>query len=471
MGERAHPAAAVSPDEQVLEGLGARLAAGPAADMPALAAARLLSRARSIRSACGGSADADRLAASFLAADVVLELAADGRLDAHGTRAVARHLAELSGQAAEPVELELYTRAVTGPGLLELPPRVAAEICLQLLRHLGAADEATLWRRSMSGVEQLVALGVEAGDEPTRAVAERVIRGSGERVEIDPSLQWATVTRLGVPSAVVVTRGERREGAAAYLTECAAALRPVLEREALLERGAGRERAITQASERRLTRLGFDLHDGPVQEVLALAEDLRKLRDELIPYVEESRQELASGRFDDSLARLVELDRSMREIAHALESRSIVARPLEEVLHREVDRFAERSTITATLEFDGDAQALSASQRIVVYRAVQESLTNIREHSGATEVDLHVRAGRGAVDVVISDNGNGFEVAPALARAAQRGRLGLVGIGERVHMLGGTFEIDSRPGGPTTLRLALPRWEKLEPLPHPGGVG
>jgi signal transduction histidine kinase len=82
-----------------------------------------------------------------------------------------------------------------------------------------------------------------------------------------------------------------------------------------------------------------------------------------------------------------------------------------------------------------------------------------------------VRAGRGAVEVMITDNGNGFEVEPALARAAQHGRLGLVGIGERVHMLGGTFEIDSAPGGPTTLRLALPRWEHLEPLPHPGGGG
>ena len=49
----------------------------------------------------------------------------------------------------------------------------------------------------------------------------------------------------------------------------------------------------------------------------------------------------------------------------------------------------------------------------------------------------------------------------ALAKAAQRGRLGLVGIGERVRMVGGTFELESRPGGPTTLKLTLPRWEPL----------
>ena len=55
----------------------------------------------------------------------------------------------------------------------------------------------------------------------------------------------------------------------------------------------------------------------------------------------------------------------------------------------------------------------------------------------------------------------GFEVERALAKAAQRGRLGLVGIAERVRMAGGTFELQSAPGGPTNLKLTLPRWEPL----------
>ena len=62
-----------------------------------------------------------------------------------------------------------------------------------------------------------------------------------------------------------------------------------------------------------------------------------------------------------------------------------------------------------------------------------------------------------AIEVRVTDDGHGFEVGRALARAAQRGRLGIVGIGERVRMLGGTFEIDSAPGGPTILTFALPR--------------
>ena len=90
---------------------------------------------------------------------------------------------------------------------------------------------------------------------------------------------------------------------------------------------------------------------------------------------------------------------------------------------------------------------------------MQESLANVREHSGATAVEVRIRARRSTIDVSITDNGQGFEVSRAVAKAAQRGRLGLVGMGERVRLLGGTFQIDSKPGGPTTLRFSLPRWE------------
>ena len=449
----------------ILDDVQRRLVSGPASELRGPVLDALHTRARAGRDAAGDSVDADRLAALVLAGDVLLELAVDGRLDADGTRFAVQSLADAGGMPLEAAAFGLYTRMVTSPSLLELPPIVAAEIPLRLLIHLGVASQVSLWRRSTTGVEPMLALETDTGDRRVRAAAERVLGGRRRLGSVGrQELPTAVVTRFGEAHGAIVAHTGSSAGAAAYLSECAAALRLVLEREALLVRGTARERTLTQAAERRLTRLGFDLHDGPIQEVLALAEDLRKLRDELSPFVLESQRELASGRFDDGLARLVELDRQLREIAHALESRSIVSRPLSEVLHREVDTFAERSGIGATLEFDGDAESLSDSQRIVVFRVIQESLTNIREHSGATDVALRVRAGRGAVDVEITDNGNGFEVEQALARAAQRGRLGLVGIGERVNLLGGTLEIDSSPGGPTTLRLALPRWERLEPL-------
>ena len=158
---------------------------------------------------------------------------------------------------------------------------------------------------------------------------------------------------------------------------------------------------------------------------------------------------------------LVELDRQLREIAHSLETKSVISRPLGEILHREIDTFAERTGIQTELEIRGDPDSLSSAQRITVFRAIQEALANVREHAGATHVTVRVRARRSAIELQIVDDGMGFEVERALAKAAQRGRLGLVGIGERVHMVGGTFELESQPGGPTTLKLTLPRWEPL----------
>ena len=183
----------------------------------------------------------------------------------------------------------------------------------------------------------------------------------------------------------------------------------------------------------------------------------------MYPFVLDEYREQAHGRFDDLSLRLVELDRQLREIAHSLETKSVISRPLGEILHREVDGFSERSGIKAELEIRGDPDSLTSAQRITVFRAIQEALANVREHAGATNVSVRVRARRSAIELQIFDDGMGFEVERALAQAAERGRLGLVGIGERVRMVGGTFELASAPGGPTTLKLTLPRWEPLTP--------
>ena len=203
-------------------------------------------------------------------------------------------------------------------------------------------------------------------------------------------------------------------------------------------------------------RLGFDLHDGPIQDVLALAADVQLLQQQVYPFILDDYREQAHGRFDDLSARLVELDRQLREIAHSLETKSVISRPLGEILHREVDGFAERTGIRAELEIRGDPDSLSSAQRITVFRAIQEALANVREHASATSVSVRVRARRSAIEVQIVDDGMGFEVERALAKAAQRGRLGLVGIGERVRMVGGTFELESQPGGPTIAQAHAP---------------
>jgi len=104
---------------------------------------------------------------------------------------------------------------------------------------------------------------------------------------------------------------------------------------------------------------------------------------------------------------------------------------------------------------------MTQSQKIALIRVVQEAFTNIREHSNAGRVELLLTSSRSCVELQVVDDGDGFEVTRTLQNAAQRGRMGVVGSSERVRLLGGTFDIRSKPGGPTSVAVTLPRWQPL----------
>src|SRR5919108_2803593 len=425
----------------------------------------VLARAQAVRDGCGPGEVGDDLASVAYAAAALVELAAALELDEADVRGAAAAVAETCALPLAAARYFLYSQSAGHPRMLELPPLLAAEIQLTLLLGLDVVMEVSLWHRTMNGLECILSLGGDG--EPSRRVraeAKAVLRGRTRLSLLGGShLRSTPVMRFSQPYAALVGRCHAVEPsvADAFLGEAASALSPVLEREHLLEHSSARERMLVAAAERRLMRLGFDLHDGPIQDVLALAADVKLLQQQVYPFVLEDHREQAHGRFDDLTARLVDLDRQLREVAHSLETKSVLSRPLGEILHREVDNFCDRTGIEGALEIRGDPDSLSSAQRITVFRAIQEALANVREHSGASSVEVKLRARRSAIEVQISDDGTGFEVERALAKAAQRGRLGLVGIGERVRMLGGTFEVQSAPGGPTTLKFTLPRWEPL----------
>ena len=162
--------------------------------------------------------------------------------------------------------------------------------------------------------------------------------------------------------------------------------------------------------------------------------------------------------FEELRRRIEATDESLRELAHSLQPQTIVERPLDLLLGRELDHLRDRYSIDGTLEINGDLHDLTATQRITVFRTIQEALTNVREHSCASSANVSVIVDERSIAVSVSDDGVGFDVATSLESARLRGRMGIAGIGERVRMLGGIFSVDSRPGGPTTVRATLPRW-------------
>jgi len=229
----------------------------------------------------------------------------------------------------------------------------------------------------------------------------------------------------------------------------------------VLERSAARERSLVSASERRLGRLAFDLHDGALQHIAAFGADLFLVRRQLSGLLPAESEALGVSRINDLESRIWELDRVLRELAHSLEPGSLVRRPLPRVISDEVSAFTERTGIQVQQRIQGDFTDMTVSQKIALVRVVQEALTNIREHANAARVRIMITARSGRVDARVEDDGIGFHVARTLLDGAQRGRLGLVGSSERIRLLGGKFDVRSKPGGPTTVSLSLPRWRPL----------
>jgi signal transduction histidine kinase len=219
------------------------------------------------------------------------------------------------------------------------------------------------------------------------------------------------------------------------------------------------EPGLAAANERLLVRLGFDLHDGPLQQVYALAQDVRLLRQELVTLVGSEHQETIVGRFEAIQSLLGELHQDLRDLAHSLEPRSLLQQPLPEAVRRELAALNRRTGISTSLELDGSFDALSASQRIALLRVLQEALNNVRHHSGGRKVAVTLREDPATgVCMEVRDDGHGFDLASVVPADDGESGLGLVGMRARVRLLGGRLEIESAPGGPTTVRATLPRW-------------
>jgi signal transduction histidine kinase len=119
-----------------------------------------------------------------------------------------------------------------------------------------------------------------------------------------------------------------------------------------------------------------------------------------------------------------------------------------------VDDFAKRSGVECRIQLPGDGALEQVSKPVAtaLYRAVQESLTNIARHSGAKRAWVFFSVNDGAVQVEVEDDGRGIGTAD-LAKARS---LGLKGMRERIAYLGGSLDIGRAPRGGTRVRLRVP---------------
>jgi signal transduction histidine kinase len=117
-----------------------------------------------------------------------------------------------------------------------------------------------------------------------------------------------------------------------------------------------------------------------------------------------------------------------------------------------IQEIETRTHLRIELSTSGDFEDLPDSYQTALYRTLQESLTNVLRHAGATHVDIDLKRNSHSVELTVSDNGTGF----AEQERSKQGSFGLFGLSERATELHGTLTIDSAAGHGTRLVLALP---------------
>jgi PAS domain S-box-containing protein len=209
-------------------------------------------------------------------------------------------------------------------------------------------------------------------------------------------------------------------------------------------------RLVTVQEEER-HRLSRELHDQMGQSIAALMLGLKSLSD--------------SGQFQSSASdRLQHLQDLANQLAQQVHTLATDLRPtalddlgLNTALLNYVEEWSERSNITPDFHSSGLVQKrLPVHLETTVYRIVQEALTNVLKHSRARNVSIIIERRGDFVLTIIEDNGCGFDAEEMINTPVRERRLGLLGMQERVALVGGALNIESTPGTGTTLYVRIP---------------
>ena len=202
---------------------------------------------------------------------------------------------------------------------------------------------------------------------------------------------------------------------------------------------------LMKAQEQERTRIAGELHDSVMQQISALSLVLGTAKRKM-PADSEARDMVV-----DVQRKLIDVGSEVRQLSHDLYPPTLKQAGLAEVLRGYCDAFSHSRGIPASCDIDESAAELSPGTALALYRIAQEALGNAAKHAAPTRVDVRLLRIGGDVVLTVADDGRGCEP----GRAADGG-LGLVNMRERARQLGGTFELDSRPGRGTTVRVAIP---------------
>ena len=207
---------------------------------------------------------------------------------------------------------------------------------------------------------------------------------------------------------------------------------------------------ILQAQEEERKRISRELHDEITQTLVGINVHLETLARAGAINPQEFKQKIVRTQ------RLVEKSVNIvHRFARELRPTSLDDLGLIPALHTFMKDFTKRTGIGVHFTTFAEVERLTSARRTVLYRVVQSALTNVAQHAHASRVKVMLRKLANAVHLEIADNGKSFAVERVL-HAQKNQRLGLLGMRERIEMVGGNLSIESTPGQGTTLRAQIP---------------
>ena len=273
-----------------------------------------------------------------------------------------------------------------------------------------------------AGVSRRRSLRLYAG-EPQPRIELVYTRLDGTTVEVE--ISSAPLRFNGAPAAQVTVRDISARKQAERLLR------------ASMTRARQLSARLLFAEEAERRRIAQDLHDQLGQDLTALKIRLDTLARTVQP--PEARVGLleAAAASGESLQRV-------RQLSVDLRPPQLDSLGLEAALRAHVERMAALGAVRMHFDARGFEADLSPDVAIVCFRVVQEALTNVMRHSGAANAWIEIRSSGDGVRITVRDDGSGFDSAQILEQGAASGGVGLPGMQERVALVGGTLDIDSK---------------------------
>lgn len=146
-----------------------------------------------------------------------------------------------------------------------------------------------------------------------------------------------------------------------------------------------------------------------------------------------------------------EITREVRELAHSLKPSALDDLGLLEALVNYFESFKSRTDLNIKFEHAGLEHRLPEESETVIFRIIQEALTNFSRYAKVNEVEVSLRVKNGLIYLEINDRGIGFDPSAILSNS-----LGIRWMQERAELLGGTLVVETSPGSGTCIRVEIP---------------